>query len=473
MHAQNPLISDADLIQSCRDGDQRAFGQIVERYQSLVCSVAYSRCGNLAMSEDLAQEAFIQAWRKLVDLKDVTKFKSWVCTIVRNLATRSHQRSIRNVDAHATQLELAAEPSSPASDPAEHIITTEQEQLVWNALAEIPENYREPMILFYREEQSIAKVAESLELSSDAVKKRLSRGRKFLQEALAATVETTLQNSKPTKTFTAAVLLGLSGAKAKTATAGVAAATAKSAATSSTGLTGIHLLPLAQLPLMAWLFRLAIDETRSQREQELTLRQMMFWAVAAIGLAILMFATTSWQLQLQPPILQGLIIPGMLVLFYIPMIFSFRRFGKRIEQLRMDEATATPLRTILESPQQRGGMLKLFTGSGLLVAAWPTVMPLLAGDWGSVILMLTSAIGVSLLGTWLAGEQPVRSFRCFSLSLCAIALLAVAVMFLKRNMWSDAFDNPLLWFAGTMQAMVITYTVLITVVWKRVYGKTR
>ncbi len=67
MKSTNPIdlcsATDAELIQLCGQGDQSAYGQIVERYQSLVCSVAYNRCGDLALSEDLAQEAFILGWQ--------------------------------------------------------------------------------------------------------------------------------------------------------------------------------------------------------------------------------------------------------------------------------------------------------------------------------------------------------------------------------------------------------------------------
>jgi len=226
--------SDAELIQQSRNGDQSAYGQIVRRYQSLVCSVAYNRCGDLAMSEDLAQDAFIQAWEKLADLSDVNKFKAWICTIVRNMANRSNEKATRNIATRAARLDSVVEPSSAASDPSQRIISAEQEQLVWQALTVIPENYREPMILFYREEQSVARVAEALEISQDAVKQRLSRGRKFLQAQLAATIESTLENSKPSAAFTGAVLLGLSGLKTKTAAAGVAATVAAKSTAGST-----------------------------------------------------------------------------------------------------------------------------------------------------------------------------------------------------------------------------------------------
>ena len=86
-------VPDSELIESSRLGNQDAYGEIVRRYQSLVCSIAYSRCHDLALSEDLAQEAFILGWRKLADLEDLNKFKGWICTIVRSLASRASQRS--------------------------------------------------------------------------------------------------------------------------------------------------------------------------------------------------------------------------------------------------------------------------------------------------------------------------------------------------------------------------------------------
>jgi DNA-directed RNA polymerase specialized sigma24 family protein len=56
------VMPDDQLWQRSRQGDREAFGRIVERYQSLICSLAYSACGDLAQSEDLGQEAFLAAW---------------------------------------------------------------------------------------------------------------------------------------------------------------------------------------------------------------------------------------------------------------------------------------------------------------------------------------------------------------------------------------------------------------------------
>ena len=74
-------VSEAEMLQRCLSGDKESFGQIVERYQNLVCSVAYSIVGDFTRSEDIGQETFVMAWKRLSELKDLTKFRSWISTI--------------------------------------------------------------------------------------------------------------------------------------------------------------------------------------------------------------------------------------------------------------------------------------------------------------------------------------------------------------------------------------------------------
>lgn len=85
----------------------------------------------------------------------------------------------------------------------------EEETILWRALGRIPENYRAPLILFYREHQSVERVAAALDLTEDAVKQRLARGRKLLTEEVTAFVAGALERSNPGKAFTLAVLAAL------------------------------------------------------------------------------------------------------------------------------------------------------------------------------------------------------------------------------------------------------------------------
>ena len=83
--AETELVSDERLVGLTLEGDRDAFGQIVARYQSPICALAYSACGSITRSEDLAQEVFVAAWRRLRELRDPARLKSWLYAIARNL----------------------------------------------------------------------------------------------------------------------------------------------------------------------------------------------------------------------------------------------------------------------------------------------------------------------------------------------------------------------------------------------------
>ena len=83
------VVSEAELLQASLAGSKEAFGTIVEQYQSLICAITYSGTGDFAKSEELAQETFLRAWKELRQLKDLGRFRAWLCTIARNLARKS------------------------------------------------------------------------------------------------------------------------------------------------------------------------------------------------------------------------------------------------------------------------------------------------------------------------------------------------------------------------------------------------
>ena len=204
-------LDDARLVELGLEGNREAFGQLVARYQSPVCALAYSACGDLSLSQDLAQETFLVAWRKLGDLKERSKFRAWLFGIARNLNHNTFRGQTRNPLAGAEPLDerLAAAATTPT--PSEQAISREEEAILWRSLERIPETYRAPLILFYREHQSLERVAAILELSDEAVRQRLSRGRKLLHEQVAAFVEGALEHTSPGPAFTLGVLSALPG----------------------------------------------------------------------------------------------------------------------------------------------------------------------------------------------------------------------------------------------------------------------
>jgi RNA polymerase sigma factor (sigma-70 family) len=277
--------NDADLVTESLDGSREAFRQIVERYQTLICSLAYSATGNVSQSEDVAQETFLSAWKDLRLLREPDKLRAWLCGIARNRIRNSLQRDRREPAHNAGPLDEAHD--SPAGDalPSEQAVTREEEAILWRSLEKIPELYREPLILFYREHQSIESVATELELSEDAVKQRLSRGRKLLQEEVQAFVETTLRRTAPGQAFSNAVLAVLPLAAGPAAAAGVGAG-AKGSAVAKSGFLAVWLAPFIGIFVgfaTQWLMIRAGATGRERRAKTIAL--IIAW-ILAVGFAV-------------------------------------------------------------------------------------------------------------------------------------------------------------------------------------------
>jgi RNA polymerase sigma factor (sigma-70 family) len=264
-------ISDIDLVSESLSGNRDAFGQIVSRYQNLICSLAYSATGNLSQSEDVAQETFLTAWKQLTRLREPEKLRAWLCGIARNLINNLLRKQGREPSHRAEPLEEISENHSPELLPVEQTISNEEAQILWRSLEKIPEIYREPLVLFYREHQSIETVAANLDLTEDNVKQRLSRGRKLLHEQVLAFVEGALERTNPGKTFTLAVLASLPALTFSAKAATIGSATAKGGASvkaaGAMGLLGVVFSPLLILFGNYIPYRIGLAEARSEEER--------------------------------------------------------------------------------------------------------------------------------------------------------------------------------------------------------------
>ncbi|MEZ6119313.1 MAG: sigma-70 family RNA polymerase sigma factor [Pirellulaceae bacterium] len=334
------------IIQAARAGDRDAFAEIVRRYQRLLCSVAYATTGSLESSEEVAQEAFLVAWKSLKDLREPDKIRPWLCGIVRNLAKNRQRRTQRDVLSQASPLEANDTYSSDVIEPLESSIAHEEAELLDRTLLSLPTHYREPLILFYREQQSITKVAELLELSPNTIKQRLARGRQMLRTEIAAVVERGLLQSAPGAAFTLGVLAALPvmSGSAKAATVTVASAkgiTAMNAAGWS-GIVGIILGPLGGL-LGSWFgYHMSIKAARSERERSFIRRQAVVllvligtFSAAIIGLLL----ARDWLLQ-DPWRLT--IAITTLAIGYVATLFTMIIWSNRqIARIRRQDGTDT------------------------------------------------------------------------------------------------------------------------------------
>ncbi|MBS0660865.1 MAG: sigma-70 family RNA polymerase sigma factor [Verrucomicrobia bacterium] len=349
------VTSDAQLWQRSCAGDREAFAGIVERYQTLVCSLAYSACGSLARSEDLAQETFVTAWRRLHDLREPDKLRAWLCGIVRKLSANATRREERR-GGPAASLEDVAEPAAREPDPAERAVSEEEAALLWRTLAALPDGYREPLILFYRQEQSTAQVAEALELSEETVRQRLSRGRALLRAELASVVESGLTRSRPGAAFTLAVMVALPLVAATSASAAVViggglvssgATSGPPLATAAPGmLAKVGLAPFVG-PLIGLTFawfgtRAAAAGARSEEERRLILRRVRgqvlpFCLVLSLGLAAALIPAGRLYVPAAGWIVLG--VTAWLALLLGGIFWFDRRLAAEIDRLRLQTGT--------------------------------------------------------------------------------------------------------------------------------------
>ncbi|GHT44693.1 hypothetical protein FACS189454_02780 [Planctomycetales bacterium] len=223
------------IIEQARNGDTAAFAKIVKQYQAVISGVLFNVTGDFHKSEDLAQETFLIAWKKLADLQNTDDILPWLCTIARNLANRSFRKQ-QPLNQSGYGGEIAGNQSSAEHEPSNEMIRREQSEMVWAAVAEIPESQRETLVLFYRTGQSIHEIAAATASTEDAVKQKLYRARLSLKSKLEEMIGDVLASTAPGETFTLGVMAAVTGVMVmQTSAVATAAVTTSAAAKTAIG----------------------------------------------------------------------------------------------------------------------------------------------------------------------------------------------------------------------------------------------
>lgn len=182
----------AQLIHATCTGDLAAYGEIVRRFQNLAYGCAYAVLGDFQLAEDVAQEAFLDAYRKLDELREPAAFPGWLRRIVLTHCTRLTRRQRL---ATVPLEEAGAEPGT--TPPDEELARRETQDLVLAAIQSLPETQRLATTLFYLGGHSQAEIAQFLETLVGTVKKRLHDARRNLKERMAAMLSETLATHAP------------------------------------------------------------------------------------------------------------------------------------------------------------------------------------------------------------------------------------------------------------------------------------
>lgn len=207
-----------NLIRRSRKGDTAAFGEIIRRYQHLVFATAFQIVRDPGLAEDVAQEAFVSAFRSLRDLREENAFPSWLRKITRNRALASRKEQGRFVAIEETGLlkSLAAEAGSEGERERREDDAFGEE--VRRIVSSLSDTLRFPVLLCYLDDLPTTSAARFLGITEGALRKRLHDGKKKLQERIVRMAEKRFQEYRLPRGFAHRCICGCRRAQAVKAT---------------------------------------------------------------------------------------------------------------------------------------------------------------------------------------------------------------------------------------------------------------
>jgi RNA polymerase sigma factor (sigma-70 family) len=222
---QQHLFDDVDLAKS---GDQQVFGRLVTQTRNLVSSIALSIVKDLDNSEDVAQQVYIGAWQNMSELKNASSFLPWLRQMTRYKALNflRDNKTRQKVDGEEAD-DILAQFSDPTLDLDISMQRKQSNVILHDFISQLPEESREIVLLYYREEQSTQQVARMLEQSEANIRQKLSRVRQLLQQQILRKHGRLLLSTAPAIGFSSLVLGAI------TTSSPVAAAAMSSVAVSS------------------------------------------------------------------------------------------------------------------------------------------------------------------------------------------------------------------------------------------------
>lgn len=202
---------DAEQVEKVLAGDQAAYEPLVETYQGRIFAFVAGRIRDFSATEDIVQNAFVEAYMHLKSLKSPEKFSGWLRGIALNLSNKWLQKKRPIVSIDDTSRDITPDVSEfPLPDlPDEALEKTETKEAVIAAIDTLPDIYRESVLLHYMEGMTYPEIAAFLDIPESTVTGRLQVARNRLRDELMPLVEDTLREKRPMRQLTRKVMAAL------------------------------------------------------------------------------------------------------------------------------------------------------------------------------------------------------------------------------------------------------------------------
>ena len=189
--------TEAQWIAESITGDKEAFSNLVEKYHRPVYSVCYRMLGTPTAAEDAAQEAFIRAYQALDRYDPERSFATWLLSIASNYSIDQLRKNKVTILSMDSEKHAWLAPPDPGPSPEKVALEKEKQALVQTILAELNETDRAAVVLQFWHDYSYEEIAETLDLSTSAVKSRLFRARRLLAEKWQDMQSVSIASIKP------------------------------------------------------------------------------------------------------------------------------------------------------------------------------------------------------------------------------------------------------------------------------------
>lgn len=175
--------SDQELVEQVRAGDQAAFRGLVERYSSRIWTLVSGMVRDRSEVEDIVQDVFFKVYRKLPSFEGKSSFYTWLYRVAFNTAT-DHLKKKRLDRTHSVEDIPQLDAVDEGEDPTRGMDRSELRRRLAEAMSELPDKYRDILVLREYEECSYEDIAEILQCSKGTVESRLFRARARLREKM-------------------------------------------------------------------------------------------------------------------------------------------------------------------------------------------------------------------------------------------------------------------------------------------------
>lgn len=189
-HEENAEYAEAQIIERSRNGDIEAFGELVSIYEKQIYSIAYRFMGNPDDASDLAQEAFVRAFRAISRFRGDASFKTWMYHIVANVC-RDELRKRKRQPVVSLDTPIITEDGEITREQGDWSLTPELiyeskelGETVQHLLNELIPEYRQALVLRELQGFTYEEIASTMECSLGTVKSRINRARKALRDLI-------------------------------------------------------------------------------------------------------------------------------------------------------------------------------------------------------------------------------------------------------------------------------------------------